>query len=71
MGTFANSISSGSALFSKTKSIFKERNTIVLEVITSDPSIYTNNNHSFIENSNSLKRGMTHAWHMKTCFLAF
>ena len=47
MGSFANSedpdemrISSGSVLFAKRKSIFRERNTIILEIITCDPSIY-------------------------------
>ena len=53
MGSFANSeepdemphfcgISSGSALFAKPKSIFRERKTIFfLEIIGCDPSLYT------------------------------
>ena len=55
MRTFANSdpdqiphnatllfgISSGYALFAKTKSIFRKRNSTVLEIITYGPSIYT------------------------------
>ena len=35
------SISSGSALFAKTKLIFREINSNILKIITCDPSIYT------------------------------
>ena len=48
MGSLANSedtdecdISSGSTMFAKTKTIFRERNAFLLEIITCDPSIYT------------------------------
>ena len=41
-------ISSGSALFTKTKLIFRERNTIVFEVITHALSIYTIDHLNFI-----------------------
>ena len=61
MGTLANSddISSGSSLFAKTISIFKEKNHFL--ILTYDPSIYTvDHPHfivcSFMENSIGLKR---------------
>ena len=34
-------ISLGSTMFAKTKTIFRERNAFLLEIITCDPSIYT------------------------------
>ena len=40
--------SSGSALFAKTKLILRETNTISLEIITGDPSIYTMDQPKFI-----------------------
>ena len=42
--------------FAKITLILRERNTIILEIITSDPSIYTMGHPCFMESSIGLKR---------------
>ena len=63
MGNSEDGISPGSALFAKTKSIFRERNTIFfLEIITYDPLIhvYTMKHPDFIVCNFGLK--MVKTW---------